>query len=94
MVSNFHNLIQIFQIFALELGPNGIRVNSVAPTVVKTDMTKSADPTRAIPLLNRTPLGRLAEVDDIVKPVIFLLSDKSDMINGHHLPIDGGYLAA
>ena len=45
-------------------------------------------------IINRTPKGRVAEIEEIVNPVMFLLSDKSDMINGHHLQVDGGYLAA
>ena len=89
-------LFKIFQIFALELGPKGIRVNSVVPTAVNTDMAQYSwsDHKKAAWLLNRTSLGRVAEVEDIVKPVIFLLSDNSDMINGNHLPVDGGYLSA
>ena len=87
---------QFFQIFALELGPKGIRVNSVQPTVVNTDMGKIgwSHPERAAWILNRSPSGRFAEVKDILNPVMFLLSDNSDMINGHHLPADGGFLSA
>ena len=73
------------------MGPKGIRV---APTTVNTGMAESflADPANIAPILNRTPLGRIAEVEDIVKSVIFLLSDQSDMVNGHHLLVEGGYL--
>ena len=53
-----------------------------------------ADSSRITPLLNRTSLGKTAEVEDIVNSVMFLLSNKSDMITGHHLPVDGGYLMA
>ena len=53
-----------------------------------------ADNAIMAPIFNRTPLGRIAEVEDIVKSVMFLLSDQSSMITGHHLPVDGGYLAA
>ena len=84
------------QIFALELGPKGIRVNAVNPTVVNTEMAKVAwsDPAKAGPMLARIPQGRFAEVEDVVNPVMFLLSDNSDMINGTMLPVDGGFLAA
>ncbi|CAF0992335.1 unnamed protein product [Adineta ricciae] len=78
-----------------ELGPYQIRVNSVQPTVVLTDMGKAAgweNQQQSAPLLAKTPLGRFAEIHEVVEPIIFLLSDKSSMITGACLPIDGGYL--
>ncbi|CAG0899456.1 unnamed protein product [Darwinula stevensoni] len=77
---------------ALELGPHKIRVNSVNPTVVMTDMGKLAwsDPDKSEPILNRIPLGKFVEVEDVVNAILFLLSDRSSMINGVHLPIEGG----
>ncbi|CAF1596304.1 unnamed protein product, partial [Rotaria sordida] len=79
---------------ANELGPHQIRVNSVQPTVVLTDMGKAAgweNEQQAAPLLAKTPLGRFAELDDVVEPILFLLSNKSSMITGTCLPIDGVY---
>ncbi|CAF1047609.1 unnamed protein product [Rotaria sp. Silwood1] len=83
------------RVMALELGPHQIRVNSVQPTVVLTDMGRMAwsDEKKAAGMLSRIPLNRFAEVEDVVEPIIFLLSNKSQMINGTCLPIDGGYLA-
>lgn len=83
------------QMMALELGPYQIRVNAVNPTVVMTDMGRQAweDPEKGKPMLNRIPQGKFAEVEDVVRPIMFLLSDQSDMINGIRLPIDGGFLA-
>ncbi|XP_011701588.1 PREDICTED: L-xylulose reductase [Wasmannia auropunctata] len=80
---------------ALELGPHNIRVNTVGPTVVMTEMGKLgwSDPQKAQSMINKIPLGRFADVEDVVDPVIFLLSDRSSMINGACLPIDGGFLA-
>jgi len=88
-------LDMLTKVMALELGPHQIRVNNVNPTVVMTDMGKKAweDPERGRPMLNRIPQGKFAEVDDVVRPIIYLLSDQSDMINGVQLPIDGGFLA-
>jgi len=85
----------VSRVMALELGPHKIRVNSVNPTVVLTSMGKMAwsDPAKAGPMLAKIPLGRFAEVEEVVDAVIFLLSDKSSMINGVALPIDGGFLA-
>lgn len=81
---------------ALELGDaHGIRVNSVNPTVVLTQMGRAnwSDPAKSGPLLNAIPLHRFAEVDDVVGPILFLLSESSAFVNGHCLPIEGGYLA-
>ncbi|XP_040291488.1 L-xylulose reductase-like [Bufo bufo] len=79
---------------ALELGPKKIRVNCVNPTVVMTDMGRAnwSDAHKAAPMLNRIPLGRFAEVDEVVHSILFLLSDKSTMITGSCLPVDGGFL--
>lgn len=88
-------LDMLTKVMALELGPHQIRVNSVNPTVVMTDMGKKGweDPEKGRPMLNRIPQGKFAEVEDVVRPIMFLLSDRSDMINGVQLPIDGGFLA-
>ncbi|XP_026725277.1 L-xylulose reductase-like [Trichoplusia ni] len=80
---------------ALELGPYGIRVNSVNPTVIMTEMAKVgwSDPARANEMLSKIPLGRFGEVSEVVNAVVFLLSERASMINGVELPIDGGFLA-
>jgi len=79
---------------ALELGPHKIRVNAVNPTVVMTDMGRIgwSDPAKAKPMLDTIPLGRFAEVEEVVHSIIYLLSDKANMITGTMLPIDGGRL--
>ncbi|XP_021951487.1 L-xylulose reductase [Folsomia candida] len=83
------------KVMALELGPHNIRVNCVNPTVVLTEMGRLgwSDPVKAGPMLAKIPLGRFAEVSEVVNAVLFLLSDKASMINGITLPIDGGFLA-
>nr|XP_033816794.1 L-xylulose reductase [Geotrypetes seraphini] len=88
-------LDMLTKVMALELGPKKIRVNAVNPTVVMTDMGRIgwSDPEKAGPMLNRIPLGHFAEIDDVVNAVLFLLSDRSAMITGVTLPVDGGFLA-
>ncbi|CAB3995569.1 L-xylulose reductase [Paramuricea clavata] len=83
------------RMMALELGPHKIRVNTVNPTVVMTDMGKIgwSDPVKAKEMLDKIPLGRFSEVDEVVNAIVFLLSDKASMIHGVTLPVDGGYLA-
>ncbi|XP_049868924.1 L-xylulose reductase-like [Pectinophora gossypiella] len=80
---------------ALELGPHGIRVNAVNPTVIMTEMGKVgwSDPAKANEMLSKIPLRRFGEVKEVVDAVVFLLSERSSMINGVELPIDGGFLA-
>ncbi|XP_053389509.1 L-xylulose reductase-like [Mercenaria mercenaria] len=77
-----------------ELGPKKIRVNSVNPTVVMTEMGKRGwnDPERKAAALAKIPVGRFAEIEDIVNAPVYLLSDKSSMINGVVLPVDGGMI--
>lgn len=82
----------ITRVSALELGEHGIRVNSVHPTVVMTEMSAFywGRPEIEGPALARMPLGRWATEAEIAGPVLFLLSDVASMITGAHLPIDGG----
>ncbi|XP_072522837.1 L-xylulose reductase [Salminus brasiliensis] len=89
-------LDMLTRVMALELGPHQVRVNSVNPTVVMTDMGRIgwSDPEKAGTMTSRIPLGRFAEVEDVVNSILFLLSDKSGMTNGVTLPIDGGFLAS
>ncbi|MFL9881930.1 SDR family oxidoreductase [Paraburkholderia agricolaris] len=79
----------------VELGPFGIRVNSVNPTVTLTPMAVQAwsDPVKRDPALKAIPLGRFAESAEVAAPIMFLLSDAASMISGVCLPIDGGYTA-
>uniref|UniRef100_A0A8C2V8G7 Dicarbonyl and L-xylulose reductase n=1 Tax=Chinchilla lanigera TaxID=34839 RepID=A0A8C2V8G7_CHILA len=72
-----------------------IRVNAVNPTVVMTPMGKAywSDPHKAKVILDRIPLGRFAEVENVVDAILFLLSDRSGMTTGSALPVEGGFLA-
>ncbi|WP_372443028.1 SDR family NAD(P)-dependent oxidoreductase [Mycolicibacterium baixiangningiae] len=86
-------LIHLTKQLALEWAPHGIRVNAVAPTFVRTELTEStlSRPEWAGELLSRIPSGRFGEPDDIVGAVVFLLSDAAALITGHTIAIDGGY---
>jgi len=86
---------QMTRMMALELGPHQIRSNCVNPTVVLTAMGKVgwSKPEKRDPMLAAIPLHRFCEVDDVVGPILFLLSDMANMVNGVTLPVDGGFLA-
>lgn len=86
-------LDQLSKVMAVELGPHGIRVNAINPTVVMTDMGKRAweDPAKGGPMLARIPLGRFAECEDIASVVCYVLSDAAAMVNGLSLRVDGGF---
>jgi L-xylulose reductase len=88
-------LDNITRVSALELGRYGIRVNSVNPTVVMTEMSAFywGRPEIGDPFLASMPLGRWATEDEIAAPIVFLLSDGASMISGVSLPIDGGFTA-
>ena len=76
-----------------ELGPYGIRVNAIAPAVVETDMVGallSAEARERI--VQRIPLGRLAQLDDVARLALFLASDASSFITGETIAVDGGFL--
>ncbi|XP_051959543.1 L-xylulose reductase [Xyrauchen texanus] len=82
------------KVMALDLGPYQIRLNlKVYPTMVMTDMGKigCSDPEKAKSITSRIPLGKFAEVDDVVSAILFLLRYKSAMTNGVMLPVDGGF---
>jgi len=88
-------LDQLTRVMALELGPHGIRVNAINPTIVLTPMGARVwgDPAKGGPMLARIPLGHFAQPIDVAHAVAYLLSDKAGMITGTMLPVDGGFLA-
>lgn len=82
---------------AVELGPHGVLVNSVAPGTIATEMV--ADLMRANPALKerlvaKSPLGRVGQTPEGALPIVFLLTDAASFITGHVLLVDGGRLAA
>jgi NAD(P)-dependent dehydrogenase (short-subunit alcohol dehydrogenase family) len=88
-------LDQLTKVLAIEWAPHGIRVNTVAPTFVRTELTTSTldRPGWGQTLLSRIPAGRFGEPEDIVGAVAFLAGDAAKMITGHTLLVDGGYTA-
>jgi NAD(P)-dependent dehydrogenase (short-subunit alcohol dehydrogenase family) len=80
---------------AIELGPHNIRVNTICPTFIETEMTAKTlgDPDFRAWVLSKIKLGRLGRIDDIMGPVVFLASDAAAMVTGSSLMVDGGWTA-
>ncbi len=74
---------------ARELGPNGIRVNAVAPGITNTDMMRAVPKEVIDPLIKSIPLRRLGEPEDIANAFVFLASDEAAYITGVVLNVDG-----
>lgn len=84
------------KVAALELGPNNIRVNSVHPGMIVTDMVKDAAGGQDVdlsPVAKRIPLRRMGTSEDIAQVVLFLASDRSSYCTGSELAADGGATA-
>ena len=81
---------------AIDLGPLGINVNGIGPGYFKTDLTAAlaADEKFNTWLVNRTPLRRWGELEDLAGAAVFLASDASRFVNGHILYVDGGITAS
>jgi NAD(P)-dependent dehydrogenase (short-subunit alcohol dehydrogenase family) len=86
-------LIHLTKVLASELGP-GVRVNAVAPGLVKTDMARALWEEHGEAIARRWPTQRLGEPADIANAILFLASDASSWISGHTLVVDGGAMVA
>lgn len=98
-IASYHaskgGMVNLTRGLAMEWGRDGIRVNSVAPTWIKTDFNREfleSEGTEAR-LLASMPLGRFATTLDAAAAVLYLVSPAAAMVTGHVLPVDGGYLA-
>ncbi|MEI2731152.1 MAG: SDR family oxidoreductase [Dermatophilaceae bacterium] len=78
---------------AVELGPRGIRVNTVHPGLIDTPMMSGASPDFVRAHLAQTPAGRAGTPQEVAEVVVFLLSDAAAYVNGVDLPVDGGFTA-
>ena len=88
-------IVNMTRSLAVEWAGHGIRVNAVAPTYVRTPFISALmdQPEIMERILAATPLGRLAEPEEVAAAILFLASPAASMVTGHCLAVDGGYLA-
>jgi sorbose reductase len=84
-------VVMLTQAMAVEWAPYGIRVNSISPGYMKTEMTLSSMSKLFPAWESLTPLGRLGEPEELRGALIYLASDASSYMIGHDLVVDGGY---
>jgi NAD(P)-dependent dehydrogenase (short-subunit alcohol dehydrogenase family) len=80
---------------AIDLAPHNIRVNSVCPTFIETELGAKtlSDPDARAWVMSKIKLGRLGRIEDIMGPVVFLASDAAGLMTGSALMVDGGWTA-
>jgi NAD(P)-dependent dehydrogenase (short-subunit alcohol dehydrogenase family) len=80
------------RVLARELGSYGIRANTLAPGLVKTDFNRGRWGSESFmnKYIPTVPMGRIGDVNDVIGAVLFLASPASDYVNGHALLVDGG----
>ena len=80
---------------AIEVGAQGIRVNTVCPTFIATPLTEKtlADPDKVAWIKSKIKLGRIGEIEDVMGAYVFLASEAAAMITGSSLLVDGGWTA-
>jgi 2-deoxy-D-gluconate 3-dehydrogenase len=90
-----HALEGMVKSMAIEWGPDGIRINSICPTFVRTPLTEPTfqNPDRVKWIKDKIKLGRVGEVSDIMGAVFYLATDLSSMVTGTSILVDGGWTA-
>ena len=91
-----HGLIGLTKAVALEQATAGIRINSVCPGAIQTDMVdrafgKDNESKAKAQVLAGYPIGRIGQPEEVANAVVWLCSDAASFITGHSLPIDGGF---
>ena len=86
-------IVQMTRAAAVDLAPDGIRVNCVLPGLIFTEMTETEPEDAVAENIEMTPLGRGGEAREVATGVLFLASDEASFVTGAVLPIDGGYTA-
>jgi NAD(P)-dependent dehydrogenase (short-subunit alcohol dehydrogenase family) len=86
-------VIELTKTMAVELARHHIAVNAIAPAQIDTRLTRSLPEEARQRRVERIPMGRFGEADEVARAALFLASDDAGYITGHTLAVDGGYLA-
>ena len=86
-------VIELTKTMAVELAKHRITVNAIAPAQIDTRLTRGLPEEARERRVQRIPMGRFGEVDEVARAALFLASDDATFITGHTLAVDGGYLA-
>ena len=86
-------VIELTRTMAVELAPYHITVNALAPAQIDTRLTRSLPEEARRRRVERIPMGRFGDVDEVARAALFLASDDASYVTGHTLAVDGGYLA-
>ncbi|PYN28160.1 MAG: short-chain dehydrogenase [Candidatus Rokuibacteriota bacterium] len=86
-------VIELTKTMAVELAKHHIAVNAIAPAQIDTRLTRSLPEEARRRRVDRIPMGRFGDVDEVARAALFLASDDASYVTGHTLAVDGGYLA-
>ena len=86
-------VIELTKTLAVELAKHHIAVNAIAPAQIDTRLTRSLPEEARRRRVDRIPMGRFGDVDEVARAALFLASDDASYVTGHTLAVDGGYLA-
>ena len=92
-IASKHAVLGLTKSAALEYAKSGIRINAIAPGVTETEMVERVDKQLIERLKSITPIGRIADPEEIANAVVWLLSDKASFVLGHTLLVDGGVVS-
>jgi NAD(P)-dependent dehydrogenase (short-subunit alcohol dehydrogenase family) len=94
-VASKHGVVGLTKSAALEFAPKNVRVNAVCPGYALTDMTRDTltDPVKLEKAMEKEPLGRYAEPEEIAASVLWLCSNAASFVTGQAIAVDGGWTA-
>jgi 3-oxoacyl-[acyl-carrier protein] reductase len=86
-------VVELTRTMAVELAQHHITVNAIAPAQIDTRLTRTLPEDARRRRVERIPMGRFGEPDEVARAALFLASDDASYVTGHTLAVDGGYLA-